>query len=96
MLSALQLPEGKVRVVCPSIDLPLEVRVARTPDGEVTLCGCARYWGKLRCDGACADQALAAFEALERSKIVALAETVYCGHPNIAAPRPREGAPANA
>lgn len=92
----LLLPEATVKVTCPVLDIPMQVRVTRDEYGQAHLCGCARYWGKLHCDGACEESAIAELHAAETAKAVALTKAVYCGHPNLAAPRPRELEPAGA
>jgi hypothetical protein len=79
----------------PLLDMPMEVHVARNAEGDPHVCGCSRYWGELYCEGACEERAIAAFHAMQTSETPAPDPPVYCGHPNLAAPRPRE-APAAA
>lgn len=94
MSTELLLPEVTVQVTCPLLDIPMQVHVARNETGQPHVCGCSRYWGELHCDGACEERAIAAFDAMQTSKTATQATPVYCGYPNLAAPRPREAEPA--
>jgi hypothetical protein len=89
MVSTVQIPSAHVDVTCPQTRGRFKVRVAYDDSHAARVCGCSRFWGKLLCDAPCEADALAAFENLEAAQ-AALAETRYCGHPNVAAPRPRE------
>ena len=87
--------EGEVVVECPETHSAWRVRVFLDDRGRGHVRGCSRFWGGLSCDVRCESRA-----AQVLREVLAVEEDatppVYCGRPNLAAPRPREPKRASA